>query len=408
MSMRDHLSPLRQANFRRFFLGETINNAGSSMSNIALAFAVLKIDNSPTALGWVAAAWTVPMVAFMLIGGAIADRLPRALVLRGCNLIQGIVQSVAATLVLTHTAHIWELIVLQFVSGTAYAVSYPAFHGMVPILLPEPERKSAYLLLSQSEGGLRIVGPAVAGVLVAVTNSGWALAFDAATYFGAVYFLALLRLPLGDRPERKESVVGDFVAGWSFARQLGWVIPGACLSLVYNALLSGAIFVLGPAIANNTVGSSGWGFSIAAEALGLVLFGFVLARVKIRRPLIACQVGFVTIAAPMLVLALWRHTSGLVVAFVIAGFGMATINLAWNLVVQEKVPEEMLSRIMAIDGFFSFVAMPIGQLLVGPFTHAFGARDVELGCVVLTLITFAVGYTNRALQNLRLDDVNSV
>ncbi len=404
--MRDHFSPLRQTGFRRFFLGEAINNAGSSMSGIALAFAVLKISNSATALGLVAAAWTVPMVAFMLLGGALADRLPRATVLRGCNLVQGVVQSLAATLVLTHTAHIWELVVLQFLSGTAFAVSYPAFHGMVPILLPEPERKSAYLLLSQSEGGLRIVGPAVAGVLVAVTNSGWALAFDALTYFCAAYFLALLRLPMGERPERQESVIGDFVAGWSFALQLGWVIPVACLSLVYNALVSGALWVLGPAIANNTIGSAGWGFSLAAEALGLFLFAFVLSRVTIRRPLIACQVGFVTIIAPMLVLGLWVHTAGLAVAFLITGCGMALINIAWNLVVQEKVPEGMLSRIMAIDGFFSFVAMPIGQLVIGPFNHAFGSRAVELGCVALTLITFVVGYTSRPLRSLRLDGVS--
>ncbi|MBK8731414.1 MAG: MFS transporter [Actinomycetales bacterium] len=141
--------PLRHPNFRWFFFGETINTAGSSMSRLALAFAVLHIDNSPTALGLVVASWSVPMVAFMLIGGALADRLPRALVLRGCNLIEGVVQLTSALLVLTGTAQIWHLVVLQFLGGSAVAVSYPAFHGMVPILLPEADRKAAYLLLGQ-------------------------------------------------------------------------------------------------------------------------------------------------------------------------------------------------------------------------------------------------------------------
>lgn len=401
-SRSDRLGPLRVTRFRRFFFGEVINNAGSSMSGIALSFAVLHIDDSATALGWVAAAWTVPMVAFMLIGGALADRLPRATVLRGCNLVEGVTQAVAAALVLTGSAHVWELVVLQFVSGTVFSASYPAFHGMVPILLPESERKAAYLLLNQSQSALRIVGPAVAGVLVAVTNPGWGLAVDAATYFCAAWFLAILRLPIGERPDRQASVVGDFIAGWTFVRALGWVLPVACCSLVYNALTSGALSVLGPAISNGSIGSDGWGFSRAAEALGMFAFAFVLARTTIRRPLIAAQFGFVANAAPMLVLALWVHTVPLAAAFVVAGAGSALINLAWSLTVQEKVREDMLSRVMAIDGFFSFVAMPIGQILVGPSVHLLGTRGVELGAAGLCVLTCIAGCTSRPLRELRL------
>ncbi|MCW2842354.1 MAG: major facilitator superfamily 1 [Nocardioides sp.] len=112
------------------------------------------------------------MVAFMLVGGALADRLPRALVLRGCDLAQGVIQAAAAGLVLSHHAHIWQLVVLQFVSGTVFAVSYPAFHGMVPILLPPEERKSAHLLIGQSDSVLRMVGPATSGILVATVARG--------------------------------------------------------------------------------------------------------------------------------------------------------------------------------------------------------------------------------------------
>jgi MFS family permease len=393
---------LRHPNFRRFFFGEAINTAGSSMSGIALAFAVLHIDNSATALGWVIAAWTVPMVLFMLIGGAVADRLPRALVLRGCNLIEGTVQLTAALLVLTGSAHIWQLIVLQFLDGTAVAVSYPAFHGMVPILLPEPDRKSAYLLLGQAQSALSILGPAVAGVLVATSSPGWALAIDAVSYFIAAFFLTLLRLPPYARPQAKASVIADFREGWSFARGLGWVLPVACCSLVFNALSSGALNVLGPAIAKGTIGSDGWGYGRAAQAVGLFTFAFVLARITLRRPLLACEVGFVTTAAPMIALALWTHTIPLAVAFFISGCGSAVINLSWSMTVQEKIPEQMLSRVNAIDGFFSFVAMPIGQLLVGPATQLFSPRQVEICAAVLCVLTFLVGATRAPLRQLRL------
>ena len=129
----------------------------------------------------------------------------------------------------------------------------------------------------------------------------------------------------------------------------------------------------------------------------------MLARITLRRPLIACQVGFVTMSVPMLVLGLWTHTIPLAAAFFLAGCGSAIINLAWGLTVQEKVPEQMLSRIMAIDGFFSFVAMPIGQIIVGPLTHLLNLRSIELGAAGLCLLTFLIGVTRPALRNLHLE-----
>lgn len=407
VSLREHASPLRVANFRYFFLGEIVNTAGSAMSGIALAFAVLDIDDSATSLGLVAAASTVPMVAFMLIGGALADRLPRAAVLRGCNLIQGTVQAITATLVLTDRAEVWHLVALSFVSGTVFAVSYPAFHGMVPILLPPEERKSGFLLIGQSDALLRIGGPVLSGILVATVGPGWALAIDAATYVVAAVFLSLVRLPFGERPERRTSVIGDFVVGWSFARQLGWVIPASCCALVFNALISGSIYVLGPVVADDTIGSQGWGLAVSGQAVGLFVGTLVLVRITIRRPMWVIMIGFAVMSTPMLLLGTWVNTAALAVAFFIAGAALSALGLAWNLTVQEKVPEHMLSRIMAIDGFFSFVAMPIGQVLVGPLSGQFGIRGVELGSVALCILVMLVGLSVPAIRNLRLEGPRS-
>lgn len=403
MTLRDHAAALRQPGFRWFFAGEMVNAAGTSMAPIALAFAVLAITDSASALGLVIAAWTLPMVAFMLIGGALADRLPRGAVLRGANVVQAVLQGMTAVLVLTDAAEIWHLAALQFLSGTAFAVSYPAFHGMVPVLLPEPERKSAYLLIGQTESLLSILGPALSGVLVATVGPGWAIAVDAGTYLAAAGLLGLMRLPRGARPDRRESVLGDLRAGWSFVRALGWVLPVATCSLIFNAAISGALGVLGPTIAEDTIGSSGWGIARAAQAAGIFLFAFVLARMTLRRPLRACVVGFTFSAAPMLVLGTWVDTVLLAGAFLVAGAGLATVNLAWSLTVQEKVPEDMLSRVMSVDGFFSFVAMPVGQLVVGPLALAFGLGGVEVGAAVLCVLVGVVGATRPAIAGVRLE-----
>jgi MFS family permease len=122
----------------------------------------------------------------------------------------------------------------------------------------------------------------------------------------------------------------------------------------------------------------------------------------IGRPLRACVLGFTCTAAPMLVLGTWVETPVLAAGFLVSGVGLAVLNLAWSMTVQEKVPEEMLSRVMSIDGFFSFVAMPIGQLAVGPLAVAFGARDVELGCVVVCVVVGLVGATRPVIRNVTL------
>ena len=238
---------------------------------------------------------------------------------------------------------------------------------------------------------------------MATVGPGWALAVDAGTYVVAAVFLTLLRIPFGERPERRESVLGDFVTGWSYVRGLGWVIPIACCSLVFNAAISGAIFVLGPVIADDTIGSAGWGFARAGQAVGMFAVTLVLARAPLRFPLRLTLVGFTASAIPMALLGATAGTLALACGFLIAGAGSGLINLAWSMTVQEKVREDMLSRVMAIDGFFSFVAMPLGQVAIGPIAGAAGHARVEYGSAALCVVVLLVGLCVRPIRRLRLD-----
>lgn len=403
MTLREHLSPLSVPGFRTFYIAEAVNTAGSAFTGVALAFAVLDISHSATALGIVAAAWSIPSVGFLMFGGALADRLPRAHLLRLCALVAGLAQAVTAALVITGAARIWHLVVLQVIAGVVSSISYPAYHGMVPILLPEGQRKAGFLLIAQSDSVLRILGPALAGILVAGVGAGWALAFDAASYLGTAALLIGLSVPIGERPDRRESVLADFRAGWAYSRQLGWVLPVASCSLVFNALLVGALFVVGPVLAKDSIGARGWGVVVAAEAVGVLVATLLLARLPLTRPLRVCIQGFMLSAVPMVALGSWLNTAVLFTAFFIMGLGMAAIGLAWNMTVQAKVTEGMLSRVMAIDGFFSFVGMPVGQLVVGPIAVLVGAQRLELGAAALCVLVGAVGLSVPAINRLRLE-----
>jgi hypothetical protein len=104
----------------------------------------------------------------------------------------------------------------------------------------------------------------------------------------------------------------------------------------------------------------------------------------------------------MLVLGTHVDVWLLSVSFVVAGAALSLLDLAWNLLVQEKVPEAMLSRIMAIDGFFSFVATPIGQLAVGPAAVAFGAGSVQIGCFLIAVAVAAFALTRRRITDVEL------
>lgn len=238
---------------------------------------------------------------------------------------------------------------------------------------------------------------------MATAGPGYGLAIDAATFYVAALFLTFMRLPPGERPERRPSVLGDFRDGWAFARELGWVVPASSCALLFNALFAGAIGVLGPTIAEETIGSEGWGLAQSAQAVGVFVTALALSRVVIRRPMVVIMLTFATMGLPMLVLGTRVEVWLLAAAFAASGAGLSLLDLAWSMTVQEKVPEEMLSRIQSIDGFFSFVGMPVGQLVVGPLAIAFGTRSVELGCAALCVVVAAVGLSRPVISGVRLE-----
>ena len=139
------LAPLREPNFRYYWLSRLVDRAGTTMAGVALAFAVLQVSDSATALGTVLAAYSIPMVVFLLAGGVMADRFGRTLVIQSTNVLSGLTQLAMAALVLTDTAEVWHLAVLAALNGTASAAGMPAMAGILPQLVPREQLKAANL-----------------------------------------------------------------------------------------------------------------------------------------------------------------------------------------------------------------------------------------------------------------------
>lgn len=135
-AVRRAASLLRLRNFGLLFFGRCVSFLGNAMAPVALAFAVLHLTGSASALGLVLAARMVPNVLLLALGGVIADRLPRSTVLVGSNVIGGAAQAVAAVLLLSGEAQVWQLVILEAVNGAAFALFYPADSALVPLTVP--------------------------------------------------------------------------------------------------------------------------------------------------------------------------------------------------------------------------------------------------------------------------------
>src|SRR5947209_10508326 len=189
------LGALKEREFRLFFSGQLVSLLGDAVTPFALAWAVLDLTGSSKDLGFVIAAKTAPLVIFLLIGGVFADRLPRRAVMLTADVMRMGIQATTAALLLTHTAHIWELIVLQVFAGTATAFFNPASTGLTPMTVSAGRLQEANALRGMSMASMQLLGPTVAGILIVTVGSGYALAIDAASFGISAFFLAQLHLP---------------------------------------------------------------------------------------------------------------------------------------------------------------------------------------------------------------------
>jgi MFS family permease len=396
------LAPLRERNFRFYFLSRLVNSVGGVMAGVALAFAVLEVSNSATALGVVLAAHSIPMVVFLLAGGVIADRFGRTLVIQVSNVVSGLCQLAIATLVITGQAQIWQLVVLTAVQGTVMSVSFPAMASVMPQLVPREQLKPANLLMSVQRNALTVVGPAVSGILVVTVGAGWALAVDGVTYLLAAALLVGVKIPPPLPREDRPGAIAELREGWTYFRTTTWLWVIVLAFGALNMIQSGALHTLGPVLAKNTeaIGESGWGLILSAEALGFLLCSLALMKLPMRRPLRAGMIGISALGLPMLALGIEPVLAAGMVGAFIGGLGTEVFSLAWNLAMQEHVPDEMLSRAYSYDALGSFVAIPLGQLAFGPLGHVFGVQDVMLVSGVVYVLIAAATLGSRSVRNL--------
>jgi MFS family permease len=307
--------PLAHAPFRWLLAGRTIGILGNAIAPVALAFAVLDLTGSTTDLGIVVAARSVMNVLLLLYGGVLADRLPRRLLLVGAASASAVTQALVAALVLAGGASVWSLAVLSAVNGAVAGIGFPASLAMVSQTVPPAMLASTNASLRLGLNASNVVGVSIGGLLVATVGPGWGIAVDAATFALSALCFARVDVPFAGVAKAAGTVLADLREGWGEFRSRTWVWVIVAQFGVVNAALAGAGGVLGPVVADQSIGRKAYGLVLAASTLGLVAGSVVALRYQPRRALLFGTSAVLVTALPPLALALTPTVALLMVAF---------------------------------------------------------------------------------------------
>jgi len=201
-------------------------------------------------------------------------------------------------------------------------------------------------------------------------------------------------------PERPH-LFTDLRIGWSEFRSRTWlwvVVAGACVG---NMAWGGALFVLGPVVADDTIGRRAWGLVLAAQTAGMIVGGLIAMRLRLRRLLFFGVACCLPLSIPVFLLGTYPHVWALMLTALVAGLTLEQFGVAWETSMQEHVPADKLARVYSYDMVGSFVAIPVGQVAVGPIAQAVGVAPTLVGAAALTGLAVVGMLSSRDVRNLR-------
>ncbi|MGW2817188.1 MFS transporter [Streptomyces sp. NPDC001415] len=379
-------------NYTLLTAAAVVTNLGSQGALIAAAFAVLQSGGSGGDVGLVAAARTVPLVLFLLVGGALADRLPRHRVMVAANALNFLSQGAFALLVLTGDARLWQMMALTALGGVGQAFFGPASEGMLMSSVRGTEAGRAFAFYRMAMHGAGIGGAALGGALIAVLGAGWVLAIDAAAFAVAGALRAFLDVSHLPPREAGGGMISDLREGWREFITRPWLWSIVVQFAVVNAVVAAAEAVYGPLVARDELGGPGpWGLALAAFGVGTFCGALLMMRWKPRRLLLAGSLCVFPLALPSAALAVPLPVPALAAVMLVTGVSIEVFGVSWMTALNQEIPEEKLSRVSAYDWLGSIAMVPLATALAGPAQSAVGRTSALWGCSALVvLLTAAV------------------
>jgi predicted MFS family arabinose efflux permease len=367
------VTPLRERNFRLLFAARTISFFGSNLVPIAIAFAVLDMTGSATDVGISFAARTLAQIATLLVGGVVADRLPRRQVMIGSETASMLVQVALGTLLVTGAATLWELFALQALAGASFAFFTPASAGLVPQVVPSERRQEANGLMSVARYSAYVFGAAAGGGLVATIGPGWAIIGDAVSFGLSVVLLAAIRIPSQAAAMDAPNFLRQLADGWNAFTEHTWVWLITVWISLYFLVSYAPFFVLGPYVAKQSMhGAAGWATVLTGEAIGSLAGALAAIRLKPTRPLLTIGLVFLVTGLQLVLLAAHAPLAAIAVAAGLAGFAFSFGAVVFDTAIQQGIEPAKLSRVSAYNWMGAMVFLPAGYAIAGPVADTIG------------------------------------
>jgi MFS family permease len=379
------LQPLRNRDFALLVGGSVVSLLGDGFFYVALTWQVYTISNVPTALSLVGAAGTLPSVLFLLIGGTFADRHDRRRLMIGADLLRGGALATMAALSATGSIELWHIAALMGVVGVGGAFFNPASSAIVPDLVPDDQLASANALSGMYRPlMIRVIGPALAGIVVAAAGPAPAFGIDGASFLVSAMAVAAIRR----RPSSTRAAAGGVRAtaahigeGLRFALSKPWIWATLVSAMLSLLVFVGPVEVLVPYLVKNRLdlGPEALGAIFAMGGVGsvgmAVAIGFLgLPERRITVMYVAWSAGVAVIALYGLMTELWQ---GLAIAFALqACFQLGQV--IWTTLLQQLVPRALLGRVSSLDWLVSTGLVPVSFALTGPVSDVLGPESTVL------------------------------
>jgi MFS family permease len=378
---------LRHRNFRLFFTGQSISLIGTWMTRVATSWLVYRLTGSALLLGTVSFAGQIPTFLLAPFAGVLVDRVNRRKLLVWTQVLAGIQSLALAALTLAKIITIHEIIALSIFQGLINAFDMPGRQSFLVQMVSgdtgKPDKQdlsNAIALNSSIVNVARLIGPAIAGLVIAAVGEGYCFAIDGISYIAVVASLLMMRVPASTIARATTSMLEQLREGWSYVVHFRPI--RTILSLFALLSLMGMPFmVLMPIFASQVLhgGAHTLGYLMGASGIGALISAISLAlRKSVRGLTTMIQIAAIMFGTGLILFGLSHHLVLSLLLMIVVGFGMMQGLAASNTVIQTLVPEDKRGRVMSYYTM-AFVGMsPFGSLLAGALAHRFGASHAVM------------------------------
>ncbi|HEV7752441.1 MAG TPA: MFS transporter [Baekduia sp.] len=400
------LGPLRERDFALFWVGTLVSLVGDGIYLVALPFAVLELSGSATSLSLVGVAWSIGLLAFLLIGGIAADHYDKRRQLLVADVVRLIAVGTAGALSLGGALEVWHLVVLSFFFGAGEGLSGPAMGAIIPELVPDEKLVQANALQhSLRPIALRLIGPAIGGAVVALIDTGGALLVDAGTFAVSIACLVAMRATAPAQTGAREPLRAQLREASAFVRSETWLWATLLMAAIAVLFFLGPTEVLVPIRIDHDLGGTAkdFGLVLAAGGVGATLGTFGLGHVGMPRREVsvlywAWGIAGFALCGYALASAIWQLVLTSFLFGLLSGLG----NPIWATLMQVRVPVALRGRVASLDWLVSLALTPVSFALTGPLAAAFSAKSVLLVAgLVAGGVTLAMLYV---VPGLRAED----